>query len=99
VTPYDTNQRYASGVYPTSSKATDGLAVWTKANRNIENTDLVGWYTLGFHHVPRAEDWPVMPAACIGFHLKPDGFFVGNPALDIPAPSLSKASPGKPHRG
>ena len=30
------------------------------------------------------EDWPVMPCAYTGFHLKPIGFFDGNPALDIP---------------
>ena len=48
-------ERYA-GTYPTSSDANDGLAVWTKANRTIANTDIVGWYTPGFHHITRAED-------------------------------------------
>jgi primary-amine oxidase len=45
---------------------------------------VVLWYTLGAHHVVRPEDWPVMPCAYTGFHLKPVGFFDGNPALDIP---------------
>jgi primary-amine oxidase len=84
VTPYDPAQRYAAGTYPTSSKGTDGLAVWTQANRPIENTDLVGWYTLGFHHVPRAEDWPVMPTMWHSFQLRPFNFFAANPALDLP---------------
>ncbi|MCX6591595.1 MAG: hypothetical protein NTZ56_08730 [Acidobacteria bacterium] len=84
VTPNDPNQRYASGTYPTSSKATDGLAVWTKANRSIANTDIVGWYTLGFHHVTRAEDWPVMPTMWHHFHIRPFNFFGSNPALDLP---------------
>lgn len=84
VTPHDNDQRYASGVYPTSSRATDGLAVWTKANRPIENTDLVGWYTLGFHHVPRAEDWPVMPTMWHHFQIRPFNFFGANPVLDLP---------------
>ena len=84
VTPNDPAQRYASGVYPTSSKATDGLAVWTKANRPIENTDLVGWYTLGFHHIPRAEDWPVMPTMWHHFQIRPFNFFASNPVLDLP---------------
>jgi len=84
VTPYDTNQRYAAGVYPTASKAGDGLPDWTKANRPIENTDLVGWYTLGFHHIPRAEDWPVMPTMWHSFQIRPFHFFAANPVLDLP---------------
>jgi primary-amine oxidase len=84
VTPNDPTQRYAAGVYPTSSKATDGLAVWTKANRPIENTDLVGWYTLGFHHMPRVEDWPVMPTMWHHFQIRPFNFFGVNPVLDLP---------------
>jgi primary-amine oxidase len=84
VTPYDPSERYASGVYPTSSKATDGLKVWTEANRPIENTDLVGWYTLGFHHMPRAEDWPVMPTMWHHFQIRPFNFFGANPVLDLP---------------
>jgi primary-amine oxidase len=39
-------------------------------------------------HVPRPEDWPVMPVSSIGFHLKPDGFFDRNPALDLPPPGV-----------
>jgi len=84
VTPNDPTQRYAAGVYPTSSKATDGLAVWTKSNRPIENTDLVGWYTLGFHHMPRVEDWPVMPTMWHHFQIRPFNFFGANPVLDLP---------------
>jgi primary-amine oxidase len=84
VTPHDPAQRYAAGTYPTSSKGTDGLGIWTQANRPIENTDLVGWYTLGFHHVPRMEDWPVMPTMWHSFQLRPFNFFAANPALDLP---------------
>ena len=50
----------------------------------LEDTDVVLWYTVGAHHVVRPEDWPVMPCAYTGFHLKPVGFFDGNPALDLP---------------
>ena len=39
---------------------------------------------MNHHHVPRPEDWPVMPVAKIGFVLKPWGFFDRNPGLDVP---------------
>jgi len=84
VTPYDADQRYASGTYPTSSSANDGLAVWTQANRPIVNTDIVGWYTMGFHHIPRSEDWPVMPTMWHNFLIRPFHFFSSNPVLDLP---------------
>jgi primary-amine oxidase len=61
------------------------LAIWTKANRPIENIDIVAWYTLGFHHAPRAEDWPVMPVMWHEFILRPFDFFPRNPMLDLPA--------------
>ncbi len=89
VTPYDGNQRYASGTYPTSAKGNDGLGVWTQANRAIANTDIVGWYTMGFHHIPRTEDWPVMPAMWHQFQIRPFHFFGSNPVLDLPK-SLAK---------
>ena len=51
------------------------------------DTDLVVWYTFGQTHVPRIEDWPVMPVSSVGFMLRPDGFFDANPAIDLPPPS------------
>jgi primary-amine oxidase len=84
VTPYQPDELYASGVYPIESKGDDGLATWTKANRPIENTDIVAWYTLGFHHVPRAEDWPVMPVMWHDFIIRPYDFFPQNPVLTLP---------------
>jgi primary-amine oxidase len=84
VTPYKPDERYASGVYPIQSKGDDGLATWTKANRAIENTDIVAWYTMGFHHAPRAEDWPVMPVMWHDFIIRPFDFFPQNPVMTLP---------------
>jgi primary-amine oxidase len=86
VTPYSPTERYPAGDYPYQHKGGAGLAEWTAQDRAIEDTDLVVWYTMVHHHVPRPEDWPVMPVVRIGFQLRPVGFFDRNPALDVPAP-------------
>ena len=84
VTPYDPAERYPAGEFPYQHRGGDGLPRWTQADRPIESTDVVVWYTMNHHHVPRPEDWPVMPVAKIGFMLKPWGFFDHNPGLDVP---------------
>ena len=88
VTPYHPGERFPAGDYPNLHPGGAGLPAWTKADRPIENTDVVLWYTLGSHHIARPEDWPVMPVERIGFKLQPAGFFGHNPALDVaPGPS------------
>ncbi len=84
VTPHVDDERHAAGDYPNQHAGGAGLPEWTAADRAIEETDVVLWYTLGSHHLPRPEDWPVMPVAYTGFVLQPSGFFDRNPALDVP---------------
>ena len=84
VTPYDPTERYASGVYLMGSTGEDSLPHWTEQGRNIMNTDIVAWYTVGFHHVPRTEDWPQMPVMWHTFSLSPYQFLPKNPAMDLP---------------
>ena len=84
VTPFHPDERYAAGAYPTLSEPGQGLPAWTAANRSIQGTDLVLWYTFGMHHVARAEDWPVMPTVWHGFELRPFDFFDRNPSMDAP---------------
>lgn len=84
VTPYRPDERYAAGDHPSLSEPDMGLPTWTKADRPINDTDIVVWHTVGMHHLPRAEDWPVMPVMWHGFELRPFDFFDRNPALDLP---------------
>ena len=84
VTRYDLAERYAAGDYPNQHPGGAGLPAYAAADRPLEDTEVVVWYTFGAHHVARTEDWPVMPAVSLGFMLKPDGFFDRSPALDVP---------------
>jgi primary-amine oxidase len=96
VTPFQENEKYAAGDYPNQSSGGDGLIRWTEADRPVADTDIVFWYTFGHTHIPRPEDYPVMPTAYIGFLLKPNGFFDLNPANNVP-PSAPKTEGVEAH--
>jgi primary-amine oxidase len=83
-TRYNPSEMNAASAYPNQSRGGDGLPRWAANNESIENEDLVVWYTLGITHIPRPEEWPVMPVSHVGFRLIPAGFFNQNPALDVP---------------
>ena len=86
VTPYDPGERRAAGDFPNQHPGGAGLPGWTAADRSLVGTEVVVWHTFGVTHVPRVEDWPVMPVETTGFQLLPSGFFDRNPALDVPPP-------------
>jgi primary-amine oxidase len=84
-TPYAATERYAGGEYALQSDGSDGLAAWVKQNRKIDSGDLVTWYTMGFHHVPHVEDWPIMSTHWKSLTLMPYNFFDFNPAMKLRA--------------
>jgi primary-amine oxidase len=84
VTPYDPNEMWAAGKFSNQSIPGAGLPAWTGKKRDIENTDIVLWYTMGFHHIPSAEDWPVYNLGWNSVTLRPYNFFDQNPAMDLP---------------
>ncbi|WP_448616505.1 primary-amine oxidase [Modestobacter sp. URMC 112] len=95
VTPYQPDEMRAAGDFPNMDRSGAGLPEWTKADRPVEDTDVVLWHSLGVTHVPRAEDWPVMPMEKAGFHLFPVNFFDKNPALDVPASAQEHTTTGE----
>ena len=84
VTRYDEGRLSAAGDHANLHPGGDGLPAWSAADRPLENTDVVLWHSFGVTHLPRPEDWPVMPTEYCGFLLQPVGFFDRNPALDLP---------------
>ena len=83
VTRFKRDEIFATGVSTNQSAPWLGLPEYIADNEQLENTDIVGWATMGFHHVPMAEDWPVMPSKVDEIVLKPRNFFDRNPAIDL----------------
>jgi primary-amine oxidase len=84
VTRYRPERHYPDGDYPNQHPGGAGVKEWARPGEALENTDLTLWHSFGPTHLPRLEDWPVMPVDVCGFTLKPTGFFDRNPALDLP---------------
>ncbi|HUR73207.1 MAG TPA: primary-amine oxidase [Sporichthya sp.] len=91
VTRYARQERYPAGDFVNQCVGGTGLPAWTERDADLTGpdgtgADLVVWHTFGLTHVPRPEDWPIMPVEYTGFSLTPVGFFDRNPTLDVPAP-------------
>ncbi|MHC5745720.1 MAG: primary-amine oxidase [Nostoc sp.] len=84
VTKYKPSELYAGGDYPNQTQAWQGLPKYIADDEALMGEDIVLWYTMGVTHIPRSEDWPVMPVHRVGFKLVPRGFFSRNPAINLP---------------
>ncbi|EHR50654.1 Cu2+-containing amine oxidase [Saccharomonospora marina XMU15] len=88
VTRYHPAERYSAGDFVNQHAGGAGLPAYAAQDRPLDGEDVVVWHTFGLTHVPRPEDWPIMPVDYTGFTLRPVGFFDRNPTLDVP-PSVS----------
>jgi primary-amine oxidase len=79
ITPYHRDEMYAAGEFQNFGLQDAGLPRWTRGNRSLLDADLVLWYTLGVTHIPRPEEYPIMPVSRAGFRLVPSGFFDASP--------------------
>ncbi|NXN50019.1 AOC1 oxidase, partial [Rynchops niger] len=59
-------------------------------DETIEDQDLVAWVTVGFLHVPHAEDVPntATPGNAVGFFLRPFNFFDEDPSVASRSPVI-----------
>jgi primary-amine oxidase len=82
VSAYRPEEHYAAGTFANQSAPGEGVPAYVSDRQSIVNADLVLWYTVGFRHLTRTEDWPVMPTLWHSFRLRPANFFARNPAMD-----------------
>jgi primary-amine oxidase len=96
-TAYDREERWPGGRYPNAHQGGAGLPAYSAEDRSIDGTDFVLWHTFGLTHIPRTEDWPIMPVDYAGFWFKPYGFLDVNPAMDVPeAPQAHRRADAGP---
>jgi len=82
-TVHDPEQRYAGGKFALQSDGSDSLPTWAADDESLMGKDIVSWFSAGFHHIPRMEDWPVMSTEWKTVHLMPHNFFANNPAMTL----------------
>ncbi|PSR88684.1 copper amine oxidase [Coniella lustricola] len=89
VTKYAENELFAGGYYTNQSRGGTGVRSWANRKDRIgrENggEEPVVWVQFGINHIPRIEDFPVMPMEMLKVTLRPVNFFDRNPALDVPS--------------
>ncbi|KAG6334290.1 hypothetical protein ID866_4805 [Astraeus odoratus] len=78
---------FPSGRYVphTREEPEESVGSWVKGGSgSIDNEDILLYLTLGTTHIPRPEDWPVMPVEHVNILFKPSSFFTKNPSMDVP---------------
>ncbi|EXJ85677.1 primary-amine oxidase [Capronia coronata CBS 617.96] len=91
LTKYRPNELFSGGQYTNQSRGGTGVRSWADRKDAVANEDIVVWVQFGINHVPRIEDFPVMPCEVMRVMLKPVNFFEKNPAIDVP-PSTQQAN-------
>ncbi|KAK6330431.1 hypothetical protein TWF696_003527 [Orbilia brochopaga] len=109
VTKYHDWEFFSAGDYTNQSRGGHGVREWCKRNTKFDTEqgdDVVVWVQFGINHIPRIEDFPVMPVETVKVHMKPVNFFDKNPALDLPPSTqevnksvLISANGGAHHQG
>jgi primary-amine oxidase len=87
VTAHRDDELYSGGRYTNQSRGGTGVRTWASRRDDVQDKDIVVWVQFGINHVPRIEDFPVMPCEIVRVALKPVNFFEKNPAIDVPPSS------------
>jgi primary-amine oxidase len=84
VTPYRDDELFADGRYPNQPPPDYADTLYHYANeQSVFDRDVVVWYSLGETHIPRPEDYPLMPNMKLSVLFRPEGFFAHDPSLGL----------------
>ncbi|KAH9895668.1 copper amine oxidase [Cubamyces lactineus] len=89
---------WPSGKYVPQTRDTpaDALPNWAQGDDSLLDEDVLVYITMGITHIPRPEDWPVMPVEHLRLLFRPTNFFTVNPSMDVPGANDSKSCPAFP---
>jgi primary-amine oxidase len=71
--------RYHANEYPVERRPLRVALPSYLNDEPVDGQDVVVWYVVHVHHIPRTEDWPAMPVEWVGFTLKPRDFLDRTP--------------------
>jgi Cu2+-containing amine oxidase len=70
---------------PNLSHGGDGLPQFVGDKQSLQNEDIVVWYIMGFRHLPKPEDFPILPTFWHEVTLSPAYFFDRDPSSRLNA--------------
>uniref|UniRef100_A0A8C3CJ48 Amine oxidase n=1 Tax=Cairina moschata TaxID=8855 RepID=A0A8C3CJ48_CAIMO len=92
VTRHHENEAVSSSLYTQNDpwEPLVNFESFIRDDESIEDQDLVAWVTVGFLHVPHAEDVPntATPGNAVGFFLRPFNFFDEDPSVASLSPII-----------
>jgi primary-amine oxidase len=81
LTRYKPDELWAAGLYPNLNPKDEGLPQFVADEEDASVQDLVLWYTMGFRHVTRPEDFPILPTFWHEMTIRPAFFFDMDPSM------------------
>jgi primary-amine oxidase len=81
VTRFKPNELWAAGLYPNLNPKDEGLPAFVADNDDVAAQDIVVWYTMGFRHLTRPEDFPILPTFWHEMTIRPAFFFDMDPSM------------------
>ena len=81
VIKYNEDEDYASGKYTWQQAGREGIEHYIGDDENIVDSDLVAFVTLGFHHVTKIEDSPILYEKRKTVVMEPNNFFESSPSV------------------